>query len=103
MYDLSTEKEKRLTYSTASQKNPCISGDKVVFEDNRNGNEDIYMYDCISGNIAQITFNGDKQVHPAISKDKIVWTDDRDNFTRNIYMAQIGCISSVYGSPNIRG
>ena len=45
MYDLSTSRETQITGNNSTQLNPVISGDKIVWQDNRNGNWDIYMYD----------------------------------------------------------
>ena len=37
--------EKRITTNAAEQYAPVIDGNKVAWEDNRNGNLDIYIYD----------------------------------------------------------
>ncbi|MBI4743554.1 MAG: hypothetical protein HY776_01805 [Actinobacteria bacterium] len=45
MYDISSGKETQLTNDPKDQVNPAISGSKIVWQDNRNGNWDIYMID----------------------------------------------------------
>ena len=84
MYNLETEKEIRITFHDSDQINPAIYGDKIVWQDNRHGNWDIYMYDPTRGE-TQITFHDSDQINPAIYGDKIVWQDYR-NWNSDIYM-----------------
>ncbi|WP_232308493.1 PKD domain-containing protein [Methanosarcina lacustris] len=95
MYDLSTSTETQITTNESCQTNPAIYGDKIVWQDSRNGgsgdywdptgNWDIYMYDISTSTETQITTNESCQTNPAIYGDKIVWQDDR-NGNRDIYM-----------------
>jgi uncharacterized repeat protein (TIGR01451 family) len=64
---------------------PAIYGDKIVWEDYRNGNWDIYMYDLTTGEERAICTEPHNQWGPAIYGDKIVWGDDR-NGDWDIYM-----------------
>ena len=59
------------------QQAPDISGHLVVWEDNRNGNFDIYGYNLITRQAFQITTNGADQTNPAISGTLVVWEDSR--------------------------
>ncbi len=71
---------------TASR--PDVSGDRIVWDDYRNGNSDIYMYDISTEIETRITTNTANQYGPAISGDRIAWMDYR-NGPRDIYMYDI--------------
>lgn len=76
--------EEQLTSDPASQENPDISGDLIVYQDNRNGNWDIYLmkYGYPEN---RITTNTGNQTSPRISGNKIVYQDDR-NGNWDIYL-----------------
>jgi len=101
MYDTDTEVETRITEDFIQAGNPKIYRDKIVWEDNRNGNSDIYMCDlegntgditswCNTfasdgGGLVQITTDGSHQDDSMIYKDIIVWEDWREGGAK-IYM-----------------
>ena len=81
----------------ANQKNASISGDyrfnegnMLVFQDDRNVNEDIYMYAFdhkITGNMIQITDFPDDEENPTVWGDIVVWEDNRAGISnRDIWM-----------------
>jgi len=70
--------ERRITFSSFDGYVPSISGDRVVWVDNRNGNPDIYLYDLATGIERQITTDTARQGAPRISGDLIVWEDWRN-------------------------
>jgi beta propeller repeat protein len=82
--------EVQLTSTPEAQENPDIDGIHVVWQDNRSGNWDIYMYtlEHTFTPESQITNNPASQVNPALSGDKIVWQDNR-NSNWDIYMCDI--------------
>jgi TolB protein len=85
MYDLVSEKEWPICTNPANQFYPVISGDRIVWQDNRNGNWDIYGWDPNNGE-RQITNNPADQWSPFISGDRVVWRDTRDGGSK-IYMS----------------
>jgi len=76
--------EIQITTDSSNQFSPAIYGDKIVWYDNRNGNDDIYMYDLKTNTEKRITTDSSSQRYPAIYGDKIVWQDYR-NGNHDIY------------------
>ena len=68
--------------------NPAIYGDRVVWQDNRSGNDDIYMYDIITFKETPVTTSGSDHESPAIYGDRVVWQDNRSG-NDDIYMYDI--------------
>lgn len=86
--------ETRLTTDPDDQGAPRISGDRVIYEDDRNGNFDIYLYDLSTNTETQITSDPDNQTMPDISGDRVVYEDDRNgNF--DIYMYDLGTLTET--------
>jgi beta propeller repeat protein len=64
---------------------PAISGSKIVWADERNGNSDIYLYDLDTGLETPVCTHPSSQRSPAISGNKVVWQDNR-NGNADIYL-----------------
>jgi len=86
-----------ITDDPAIQSNPSIHKNKIVWEDERNGNYDIYMRDLgpdgvpgtgDDGGEFRITDETTSQSVPQIHEGKIVWEDER-NGNPDVYMSQI--------------
>ena len=75
--------ETQLTNSRLAT-NPAIYGDRMVWQDNRSGNDDIYMYNVITSKETPVTTSG-SAYSPAIYGDRMVWEDWR-NENGDIYM-----------------
>ena len=82
-----TENEIRITTSELASYSD-IYGNRIVWQDFRNGNYDIYMYDLSTSRETRITANESNQTYPAIYGDRIVWQDDR-NGQYDIFMCNI--------------
>lgn len=67
---------------------PDVSGDLIVWKDNRNGNWDIYMYDIGGGGESPVSTEPHYQNLPVTNGFVIVWQDDR-NGTWDLYMKDI--------------
>jgi len=70
------------------QINPDIYGQYVVWEDHRNTNSSIYLYNRTNGVVIQINNVQANQVQPVIHGDTIVWVDYR-NGNADIYAYDI--------------
>jgi TolB protein len=83
--------EGQVTSNMAAQVNPDVYGDRIVWQDERNGNWDIYMY-APRVNLwqpeIQITTSQGNDIHPKIFKDIIVYQSDR-NGNWDIYIYNI--------------
>jgi len=80
-------KETQITTNPSDSINPVIYGNNLVWQDNRNGNWDIYAYDLITHQQIHTTNKAD-QIAPAIYSNNVVWTDYR-NGKPDIYMGAI--------------
>lgn len=70
---------KQITSDPAEQSSPAIDGDQIVWEDQRNGLDDIYLYDLATGAERQLTTDPAWQENPTISDQRIAWFDNRDS------------------------
>ena len=90
LYNLSTSVETQITFNGSQKDKLAIYGNRIVWQDDRNGNWDIYIYDLSEDKEIQITNDESDQLNPAIYGDKIVWEDyrnDRENrYYCSIYM-----------------
>ncbi len=59
--------EVRVTTNSQSQYHPAISGTRIVYQDDRDGNSDIYLYDLVTKTERRLTTNPAWQDYPAIS------------------------------------
>ncbi|MGQ1785181.1 choice-of-anchor D domain-containing protein [Saccharicrinis sp. GN24d3] len=69
-------------YNREDQKYPAIYGDRVVWQDDRNGDWDLYMFtfiNPIAGNFTRMFDVDHDQTMPAIFDKYVVFEDERDN------------------------
>jgi TolB protein len=78
--------EVKVSAQNSDQGHPSISGDRIVWQDDRNGNWDIYLYDLGTGVERPICTAPGDQVLPSISGDRIVWQDDRNGSNSEVYL-----------------
>ncbi|MCR4429091.1 MAG: S-layer homology domain-containing protein [Caldiserica bacterium] len=56
---------------------PAVSGNRIVWVDNRAGNLDIYLYDLSTNKEMAVCTNSADQYMPKIYGDRVVWMDKR--------------------------
>ena len=98
--------------ASGNQGSPRISGDIVVWADNRNGNTDIYGYNLSDGSEFPVCTNSSDQTNPDVdnASDTVVWQDDR-NGNDDIYGYNLSAEtefiicneSHEQGAPSISG
>lgn len=74
----------QITTNTKDQMDPAVYGNYVVWEDDRNGNWDIYGLNLVTLEEIQITTHVSNQYDPALHNDTVVWMDER-NGNNDIY------------------
>ncbi len=104
--------ETRIIANDSYQGMPDIYGNRIVWEDYRNGenyydftgNPDIYMYDISTSKETQITTNDSAQWSPVIYGNMIVWQDYR-NGNWDIYIFDVSTKKETHttnGADQIR-
>jgi beta propeller repeat protein len=79
--------ETRMTTNPSNSENPVIYGNTIAWQDDRNGNWDIYIYD-LSTRQELHTTNTSNQVSPDIYGNRVVWEDER-NGGHDIYLQDL--------------
>ncbi|MCK9306508.1 MAG: Ig-like domain-containing protein [Methanoculleus sp.] len=78
----------RITSDDASQEKPSISGDYIVWQDDRDGNWDVYLYQRSTGEETQLTNDTSDQWLPIVRGNHVAWYDDSSGST-NIVLYDI--------------
>jgi beta propeller repeat protein len=71
--------------TSGNASNADIYSNRIVWQDARNGGNDVYMYDSSTKKETRITKSG-SAVNPAIYGNLIVWSDGRNGNGEDIYM-----------------
>jgi beta propeller repeat protein len=87
LYDDATKTQRRIAPTTASQWDPRIDGDRIVWLDNRNDpnhsyvdpkNVDIYVHNLSTGKTQAVTVNPGRQDKPDVGGKWVAWHDYRN-------------------------
>ncbi len=104
LYNISSGREEPICTEQHAQQSPDIWDHLIVWEDYRNGNADIYIYDTSDpaqpANGTRLTFNSARQVQPKIWGKHVVWIDYRNGLDGDIYFYDLSVDSDGDGIPN---
>ncbi len=100
MFSTHGSQEFPITTDSHNQYHPAIYENIVVWQDDRNGNFDIYGYNLRTHEEFQITTDPDNQTSPAIHGNIVVWKDEREG--NYIYGYDL-TISKEFPIPEISG
>jgi len=89
LYNLSNSTEIPICTNNATQRNPKIWGNYVVWQDNRNGNWDVYMYDLEKHEETQLTSGINYSSGATINNGKIVWLEAKNEEKGNLILYDI--------------
>ena len=65
--------EIQVTTNKSDQVSPTIYEDRIIWQDNRSGKDDLYLYNISTSTETQITNDKFQHSNPVLYKDKIVW------------------------------
>ncbi|AKB13290.1 beta propeller repeat-containing protein [Methanosarcina thermophila] len=88
--------------TAGSERNSVIYEDRIVWQDDSNGNWDIQMYNISTSAKIPITNDEAEQQNPDIYGNRIVWQDSRNGGRENgdIYMYNISTSTETQVTPN---
>ncbi|MFC1741204.1 hypothetical protein ACFL3V_01575 [Nanoarchaeota archaeon] len=88
-----------------TQRNPDMYSDMIVYEDNRAGNWDIYLYRLSDDLESQVSSSADDQSNPMIYGDYVVYEEDIGSGMSKVYLYDIrsGTTSQLVSSVNSTG
>lgn len=94
--------ERQISITTsATADNPAVYENYIVYQDNRDGNYDIYLYDMTTGIETQLVDDPWDQINPDIWGDYVVWEDYRYDTSRTqIYQISTGITYPVYSGAD---
>ncbi|WP_292391679.1 PKD domain-containing protein [Methanosarcina sp. UBA5] len=82
--------EYQITTNESDQFGPAIYKDWIAWQDDRNGNSDVYMYDLNTQEEAQITTSDSNQYYIGIYGNNIIWNDWHEGSEkRDVYLYNI--------------
>lgn len=80
--------DRQITSDPAIQTSPDISGDRVVWQEHRDGQSDVFLHDLGTGETRRLTDDSADQIAPRISGDRVVWEDHR-HAGRDVYALDV--------------
>ncbi len=95
----------------SDQMYPDVSGTKVVWQDKRSGDWDIYVKDIETGVVTRLTSNASDETRPSIDGDIVVWQEDVSgtfgmygyDLLNNKPISIVSCILGDQVNPDVSG
>jgi len=84
IYDIANSTLGSISLFPSNKMNPCIFGDRVVWQDTRNGDKDIFLYDMATRIERSLTDGPGDQVFPRIWGDWVVYKDQSTTPSRTM-------------------
>ena len=102
VYDLGTGQNRVLAGApTYSESQPAVSGNLVVWTDERSGIGQIYVHDLSSGVTRPVSPSTGRQSGPKVDGNRIVWVDTRNSAEGDIYLYDLSLQSDYRVTGNV--
>jgi len=93
---LETRETRRITHNPYGQNNPVIFGDLIAWQDNRNGQVDIYQFDLLKGVEQRVTDTPYNETNPELFGTWLMFQEDSlGTLTENLRLLDTQTGSSV--------
>jgi beta propeller repeat protein len=94
--DLETRARRRITNNTFGQNNPVIFGDLIAWQDNRNNQTEIYLFDLLKGVEQRVTDTPYNEINPELTAWWLLFQEDSlGTLTENLRLMDIQSGSAV--------
>ncbi len=94
--DLDKDELRRITFDSAAQYHPVISGHWLVWSDKRNEQNDLYGYNLLSRNEIQLTTTSEDETSPSINGNWVVYQENSSGLLyTNLRLLYLDNLSSL--------
>ena len=95
-HNLETREERRITANSFGQYHPVLHGNVIAWQDNRNGQVDIYAYDLLRNAEQRVTSTAENETRPFVDGAWLVCQEDSlGPLTANVRLIHLPSLASV--------